>query len=206
MQITAPDWLDVSRETLERLEGYFALLTRWNQRINLVSRPSLAEGWNRHVLDSAQLYALVDEREGLWLDLGSGGGLPGLVIAVLTAEDRRFTVHMIESDERKAVFLRTVIATLGLERATVETARIEDATPQKAAVISARALAPLHRLLPLAARFATPETLSLFPKGRSAAAELTEARRDWHIEADSVPSRSDPDGTILLIRTFRARA
>ncbi|MEL6769429.1 MAG: 16S rRNA (guanine(527)-N(7))-methyltransferase RsmG, partial [Pseudomonadota bacterium] len=197
--------LGVSRETLARFDAYLALLERWNPRINLVSRRSLGEAWQRHILDSAQLFALAHDRSGLWVDLGSGGGLPGIIIAIMAREDKRFTVRMIEADTRKAAFLNHAIAELALP-ATVEIERIEAAAPAEASVISARALAPLPRLLQLAAPFATAKTLCLFPKGRSAPAELTEAEAAWHIDATGVPSRSDPDGSVLVIRQFRARA
>ncbi|MEM9762610.1 MAG: 16S rRNA (guanine(527)-N(7))-methyltransferase RsmG [Pseudomonadota bacterium] len=197
--------LGVSRETLALFDAYLAELARWNERINLVSRRSLDVAWQRHILDSAQLYALAGDREGLWVDLGSGGGLPGIVIAIMAREDKRFSVRLIEADTRKATFLNHIIGTLDLP-ACVEISRIEASAPVAADVISARALAPLPALLRLAERFATLKTLCLFPKGRGSATELTAARADWHIEADEVPSRSEPDGTILVIRQFRARA
>ncbi|MEL6481565.1 MAG: 16S rRNA (guanine(527)-N(7))-methyltransferase RsmG [Pseudomonadota bacterium] len=196
--------LGVSRETLALFDAFLAELTRWNERINLVSRRSLEVAWQRHILDSAQLYDLAGDREGLWVDLGSGGGLPGIVVAIMAREDKRFTVRLIESDTRKATFLNHMIGSLDLP-ARVEISRIESSDPATADVISARALAPLPALLQLADRFATPKTLCLFPKGRGSATELTAARADWHIDVDEVPSRSEPDGTILVIRQFRAR-
>lgn len=195
----------VSRETQERLAAFVALLTRWNMRINLVSRASMEVVWERHILDSAQLYPLADETDGTWVDLGSGGGLPGLVIAILTAEDRRFHVTMVEADERKCAFLQQAISTLDLP-ATIENDRVERLASATASVISARALAPLSQLLTMSQQFTVPETRLLFPKGRNLEAELTAAREAWHIDARVVESCSDPDGRILIVDHYRAKS
>ena len=134
---------DVSRETQERLEIYGDLLTKWNPRINLVSKKSLDEMWTRHFADSAQIFALAPHSVDHWVDMGSGGGFPGLVVAILGQDGgspRRMT--LIESDARKAAFLRVVIRETGLT-ATVLNERIEKAAPQSANVLSARALTDL---------------------------------------------------------------
>ena len=135
--------LDVSRETISRLEVLASQLTRWNPRINLVSRNSLADLWHRHIRDSIQLLYHGPENAAHWLDIGSGGGFPGLVIAAMVEEPRApGKVTLVESDQRKCAFLRSVIREAGLS-ATVIAARIEEVPPLSATVISARALAPL---------------------------------------------------------------
>ncbi|MCL4170695.1 UNVERIFIED_CONTAM: hypothetical protein GTU68_049362, partial [Idotea baltica] len=140
--ISAED-LNVSRETFAALQAYAALLEKWNPKINLVSKSSLQDLWNRHILDSAQLFSLVQHPHNTWADLGSGGGFPGLVIAIMALESGSpDQVILIESDTRKAAFLRTVIRELGL-RASVINKRIEQVDPLDADVISARALADL---------------------------------------------------------------
>lgn len=190
----------VSRETADRLEIFAAELRRWQRALNLVSPASLPDLWSRHVDDSLQLAELAPAAMR-WLDLGSGGGLPGLIVAAV--EPRRH-VTMIESDSRKSAFLRSTAHKMGLE-VTVLTVRIEGAVdrvcpPQK--VVSARALAPLTRLLAYAQPFLAAGATGLFPKGRNAAHELTEAKESWIFEADIVPSRTDPEGRILRVRDF----
>ena len=191
---------DVSRETRDQLTIFANLLKRWNRRINLVSGSTLPDVWVRHIADSAQLVALAPGQSS-WLDLGSGAGFPGLVVAALAPQA---SVTLIESDQRKAVFLRTAAAEMGLS-VTVHAVRIEDAPAMAPDVISARALAPLPRLLPLSARFARPDTVLLFPKGASADSELTEAHRTWHTKSETFPSMTDPTGVILRIRDVRPR-
>jgi len=188
----------VSRETLQRLEQVVALLRRWQPRINLVSAGSLADVWRRHVLDSAQLLPLADAAPGLWLDLGSGAGFPGLIVAALG----RKPVHLVERDARKAAFLREAARGCGLA-VTIHVRSIEDLPPLGAAVISARALAPLPNLLALAAAQLGPDTLLLFPKGQDVEAELTNASRCWMMQAERLPSMTDPTGVVLRLRGLK---
>ena len=191
--------LDVSRETLVRLKAYAALLEKWNPAINLVSRATLAQMWTRHFLDSAQIFALCPAGAQTWADLGSGGGFPGLVVAVLAAEaapDLRVT--LVESDARKSAFLATVVRELGLTVA-VKTERIEALLPLGADVVSARALAPLDDLLGFAARHLVPGGRALFLKGASHRQECTAARAHWRFALDVHPSLTDPEGAILSI-------
>lgn len=194
----------VSRETLDRLSTYAALLEKWQTAINLVAPKTLPDLWARHFLDSAQLLALAPPGVKRWLDLGSGGGFPGLVIAALGVE----TVHLVESDQRKGAFLREAARAMGVP-ATLHVKRIEAVEPAALhqamggapEVISARALAPLEALLPLAHRLAGPETVYLLPKGRQAGDELTAARRYWTIAAlEQLPSQTDAEANILRIR------
>ncbi len=187
----------VSRETLDRLEAYVALLTRWQRRINLIGGGSLEDVWRRHLLDSAQLYDLAPSA-GPWLDLGSGAGLPGLVAALLGAPD----AHLVEANARKCAFLNEALRVTGTAD-TVHNARIEALAPWTCAVVSARAVAPLERLLALSAPFFGPKTVGLFPKGQNVEEELTRATKSWRMEVDRIPSRSDPAGTILRITEVR---
>jgi 16S rRNA (guanine527-N7)-methyltransferase len=191
--------LDVSRETSERLERYADLVKRWNPKINLVSRASLDQLWTRHIIDSAQLFALRPTDARHWADLGSGGGFPGLVIAALAAEaapDLRVT--LVESDSRKAAFLATAARELGLT-VTVKPERIEALAPLGADVLSARALAPLDTLLGYASRHLAPAGRALFPKGARAEEEIAAARKHWAFDLHRHPSKTAADGAILEI-------
>ena len=191
----------VSRETLDRLGAYLDLLRRWQRTINLVAESTLADPWRRHILDSAQLARVWPDGAGRLVDLGSGAGLPGLVLAIMGLPG---ATHLVESDKRKAAFLREAARAAGAAAmVTVHACRIEAAPPIVADVVTARALAPLPELLTHAERFATPGTVCLFPKGRGAEAELTAARRAWKMGLDRQPSLSDPEGQILVVSEFR---
>jgi 16S rRNA (guanine527-N7)-methyltransferase len=191
---------DVSRETSERLEVFQALVRKWNPAINLVSRNSLEQMWERHVLDSAQIFSLSQSDAGLWADLGSGGGFPGLIVAILAADLKPdLRVALVESDQRKAAFLTTASQTLGLTT-TVHATRIESLTPLAAEVLSARALAPLTDLLAHAERHLAPDGAALFPKGANHAAELGQALETWRFSYETHASATDPDAVIYSIR------
>jgi 16S rRNA (guanine527-N7)-methyltransferase len=187
--------VDVSRETLDRLSRYLDLLQHWQRAINLVGASTLADPWRRHILDSAQLVPHVPVAAGTVLDLGSGAGLPGLVLAVLGVPG----VELVESDRRKAQFLRVAARTTQAP-VRVHAARIEQLEAVRADVVTARALAPLDRLLGLAERFLGPDSLCLFLKGESAPRELTEARQTWHMHSEIVPSRSASAGVLLKLQ------
>ena len=194
--------LSVSRETFSALQSYESLLRRWTPAINLVSKATLPEFWQRHIVDSAQLFALRPPESQTWADLGSGGGLPGLVIAILAKEFAPdMTVTLVESDLRKATFLREVIRTLSL-RAEVRAERIESTAPLATQVLSARALAPLSALLAFADRHLRHDGVALFPKGARHADELDEARKAWRFDVTTEPSKSDSDAAILIIRNI----
>ena len=188
---------NVSRETLADLQTYADLLVQWNKTINLVAPASLEELWSRHFLDSAQLFELV-EPKGRWVDLGSGGGFPGLVIAVLGKDKPDLEMILVEADQRKATFLRTVIRRLGL-RAKVVVGRIEETPPLEADVLSARALAPLDVLLGYASRQMKPTGVAIFPKGEKADAEIAEALEHWSFDCEKHPSQTGKSSTILRI-------
>ncbi|HEV2187914.1 MAG TPA: 16S rRNA (guanine(527)-N(7))-methyltransferase RsmG [Stellaceae bacterium] len=185
----------VSRETLERLEAYAALLLDWSSRINLVGRSTLPDLWRRHFLDSAQLLPLIPRGARSLVDLGSGAGFPGLVLAILGMPG----VELIEADRRKASFLREA-ARITYAEVTLRACRIEAVAPHAADVVTARGCAPLDRLLSLAERFIGPQTTCLFLKGAQAEQELTATSKAWTMMASRHPSRSDPGGTVLSLQ------
>jgi 16S rRNA (guanine527-N7)-methyltransferase len=187
----------VSRETLARLKAFVGLLTDWNARHNLVSAASLAEVWKRHIWDSAQLAPLIPSDAKTLVDLGSGAGFPGLVLALLLQD--RLAVTLTESIGKKAQFLRAAAERLGL-RVEVRQARIEEAKAEPFDVVTARACAPLPKLLDYAQHFTGPRTLCLFLKGQNLGDELTLARKTWRMTLTQHPSVTHPFGTILEIR------
>ncbi|WP_414707621.1 16S rRNA (guanine(527)-N(7))-methyltransferase RsmG [Rhodovulum sp.] len=191
---------DVSRETSDRLDRLAALLRKWNPAINLVSRATLDVLESRHIGDSAQLFSHLPNGARRWTDLGSGGGFPGLVIAILAAEGAPdLAVDLIESDQRKAVFLRTAAQELGLDNVTVFASRIETVPSRQADVVSARALAPLSQLLDFADRHLAQGGIALFPKGARHDEELDEALASWRFDVQKIPSTTDPQAVILKI-------
>ncbi len=195
---------DVSRETLGHLETYAALLIKWSKAINLVSPKSLGDVWQRHLRDSAQLCGLVPANTSQILDLGSGGGFPGLVLAIMLAPQGT-QIEMVESDTRKATFLRTVLRETGIT-AIVTAERVEALEPRQPDIITARAFAPLPALLDYAAPHQRPAniggTLCLLPKGERWEDELTAAQKAWKIDAETIPSLTAPTGVVLKIRKF----
>jgi len=192
--------LHVSRETMERLTVYESLLHKWQKSINLVSPSSLPELWSRHMLDSAQLVALAPAAPRVWMDIGSGAGFPGMVVAILMANNSGFHMNLVESDARKAIFLKEASRLTGAP-VTVHTVRVEELSPGSLQpdVISARALAPLPHLLGYCAPFFRAGTTGLFLKGAGYRAELTEAQKHWIFSSEAIPSRSDPNGVVLKV-------
>lgn len=191
-------WSDVSRETQERLEIYERELTRWNKKINLVSPNSIATMRQRHFLDSLQLAHFAAAHDGKWLDLGSGGGFPGLVIS---AHQPDRDIHLVESDLRKSLFLTTTAKLMDVS-VTVHNTRSEELAPQQAQIISARAFAPLVRLLDHAFRHKASNTICILPKGQSVRDELTEAQKHWTLSYELHPSETDEAASILIIKDF----
>jgi 16S rRNA (guanine527-N7)-methyltransferase len=184
---------------MARLEAYLALLHRWNPAINLVSRASLADAWSRHLADSAQLWRLAPADCRLWLDLGSGGGFPGLVIAILAAEAPGGPeMRLVESDQRKAAFLAAAVGATGVS-AQVLNDRIESLPPQAADVVSARALAPLDALLAMVEKHRRAGGIGLFPKGETVHKELAGAARHWRFDYNIYPSLTDPKAAVVEI-------
>ncbi len=224
---------NVSRETIGRMETYAGLLRHWQKAVNLVAPGTLDAVWHRHFADSAQLLPLAPSGPRHWIDLGSGGGFPGLVIAILLADpaspgeaDCRPPggegmlvprVTLIESDARKAAFLREVVRQTGISAgmsgagavdilsARVESVRIK-VNVSLPRVICARALAPLHRLLGLAAPLSPPGTTGLMCKGKGIAEELQAAQKTWKFDVELVPSVTDRDGRIAVITNLERKA
>ena len=187
----------VSRETLDRLKIHVDLLRDWSARHNLVSRRSLDDVWRRHVWDSAQLAAFVPQNATKIVDLGSGAGFPGLVLAALLRD--RVSVTLYEATRKKAEFLEHAARAMRLN-VDVRNMRIEDESKQPFDVVTARAVAPLGTLLGYSQRFCAPRTVCLLMKGQSVAAELTEARKSWRMKVSQHQSVTDPSGVILEIR------
>jgi 16S rRNA (guanine527-N7)-methyltransferase len=194
--------LDVSRETLDRLETLVATLTRWQKAINLVAKGSLGQVWSRHILDSAQLVPHLPSPAKSAVDLGSGAGFPGLVLAALRPA---VAVTLIEADGRKSAYLGEAARQMGLAATVrVQTSRIEVAPAAKADVITARALAPLSQLLAWADGHRSDTAICLFHKGKGWRTELTEAMKDWDIPCEPLQSVTDRDAVILRIGSYAA--
>jgi 16S rRNA (guanine527-N7)-methyltransferase len=196
---------DVSRETAARLDRFVALLLNWQSRANLIGPSTVSSLWCRHIGDSLQLLPLAPTRARVWADLGSGAGFPGLVIGCALAGREGAQVHVIESNGKKAAFLREAVRETAAP-VTVHAARIEDVELVPAAdVITARALAPLDQLLRLAAPMLTKGAQGLFMKGQDIERELTQATKHWNIEGDIVPSKTSAMGRILRVRGVSPR-
>jgi len=197
------DQMNVSRETSERLKVLADLLLKWNPRINLVSKSTLDNLWTRHILDSAQIYHLAQHPTQHWVDIGSGGGFPGLVVALMAAEENSpELVTLIESDQRKCAFLRTVLRETGTA-ATVITKRIEKAEPQQASILSARALADLSTLFSFAERHLTSNGTAIFQKGASWQKEVEHAQESWSFNLDVITSITEPNSVVLKVKDIR---
>ena len=194
--------LSVSRETLQRLYSYEMMVSRWNSTINLVSKASLKSLWDRHIADSSQIYSCAQPEAGLWLDLGSGGGFPGVVIAIIAKElSPKLKIVLVESDTRKCVFLRSVIRELGIG-ARVENSRIEAFELSNVSFLSARALANMNSLCGFAEKFVSRETICFFPKGEFYEKEVAECRKNWNFEHEIVKSRTSDKGKIIVVRSL----
>jgi len=196
----------VSRETWDRLDRYVGLLLERQQVMNLVAPSTLPQLWTRHVADSLQLVALAPAAR-TWIDFGSGAGFPGLVIACALADIEGAAIHLVDGTKKKAVFLSDVARELSLP-VTVHPERIEDfARTNRVSfdVVTARAVAPLTKLLGYANPLLKKGTVGLFPKGQDVAAELTEAAKSWKIEAELIPSKTDPQGRIVRVRHVTKR-
>jgi 16S rRNA (guanine527-N7)-methyltransferase len=197
----------VSRETQNRLDLLVETLLRWQDRLNLIANSTVGEIWTRHVADSLQLLPLAPQAR-TWVDLGSGGGFPGMVIACALAEEAAGTrVHLVESNRKKAAFLREAVRATGTP-AVVHAIRAEkfgESCAEPIDAVTARALAPLKTLCDQAFPFISRGAIGLFPKGQDVDVELTEAAKYWRLEASKVPSKTSPEGSIVLIRGLEAR-
>ncbi len=198
-------WLDahcaVSRETVARLEAYIALLFAGMTEQNLIAESTRDHVWARHIVDSAQLLPLAEADEGMWMDLGSGAGLPGVIVAILSERP----VTLVESRRKRIEFLAHVVERLNLRNVTLFGGRVEAAPPARSAIISARAYAPLPRLLASAIHLADERTLWLLPKGRNAENELETIRPAWQGVFHVEQSVTDPDSAIVVARDIRKK-
>jgi 16S rRNA (guanine527-N7)-methyltransferase len=200
-------YFSVSRETIGCLETYAALLEKWQKTINLVAPSTLGHVWSRHFADSAQLLPLAPQNAARWLDLGSGAGFPGMVVAILLTGRDGALITLVESDSRKAAFLREVARATGAP-VDILCERIEKPATQAKVdsinVVTARALAPLPKLLDLSAPYFSSDTVGLFLKGREAPAEVEAAHQIWDFEAALEPSVTDSSGRIVIVRALKA--
>lgn len=200
-QLAAVSGRDVSRETFAKLERYEAMLRDESRRHNLISKATLGHFWERHILDSAQLARFEPAPGASWVDIGSGAGLPGIVLALLV----RGPVVLIEPRRLRIEFLQRVADELGFgERVNVAASKAENVSG-RFDVITARAVASVDALLALSTHLSTRKTCWVLPKGRSAQSELAEARRHWHCDAKRVASCTDPESEILLLHNVKAR-
>lgn len=196
------DTYNVSRETFDKLKSCQTMLSEWQQKFNLVSSNTLEDSWNRHFLDSAQLFPLLPKDAEVMYDFGSGAGFPGMVLAIMANEKMpRLQVNLVESTTKKTLYLNAVREQLGV-RVNVLNDRIEKLPAAKADVITSRALASLNELLGYAVRFCKPETVCIFPKGKKYAEELAEAHRCWRFKCQILPSCQSEEGRILVITSL----
>jgi len=194
----------VSRETLARLDAYVDLLLRWQQTTNLISPATIPQLWTRHIADSLQMVDLVPDAK-TWVDLGSGGGFPAIPVACVLAGRAGAKIHLVESNGKKAAFLREAIRITGVS-AQVHPDRIEKFVTNyvdSVDVVSARALAPLKTLCDQAFSLLERGATGLFPKGLDVEVELTEASKYWKLEVEKVPSKTSPDGCIVIVRNLK---
>ena len=193
------DRYDVSRETLDRLERYAGLIVKWNRSINLVAESTEADLWSRHFVDSAEAFKIAEIHTGSWLDMGSGGGFPGAVVAIVAAEHAPdLSVTCIEADIRKAAFLRTLSSAIGVPFGVLSR-RIEEVPAHKANVVSARALSPLTRLLEHAELHLADNGIAVFHKGESWQEEVDKALATWDFSVDIHGSPTNPGSVLLTI-------
>ena len=196
----------VSRETAARLDRFVALLIDWQGRMNLIAASTVPTLWTRHIADSLQLIAIAPQARK-WADLGSGGGFPGVPIACALAEQSSAEVHLIESNKKKAAFLREAVRITGAP-AVVHAERVADFAEGfrgELDAVAARALAPLPELLSIAYPLLKRSAQGLFPKGQDVEAELTQATKCWSIQASLVPSRTDPKSRVVVIREAKPK-
>lgn len=197
--------MDVSRETEAQFARYAELITKWNPAINLVAPGTLPDLRNRHIGDSAQLLALAKPRAGSWLDLGSGGGLPGIVIAIL-GRNLPLQVTLVESDRRKSAFLTTVRRELQLDNLTVKSTRIEQLARGQFDYVSARALAPLSELLSMIAPQLASDGEAWLLKGRTWKQEVEAAQARWSFDIETYQSITDPESVVMKLRKIEPNA
>lgn len=190
---------DVSRETLDRLRIFEFLVKKWTKAINLVSKGDFSKIWERHILDSAQIYPYLPKSPSIYSDFGSGGGFPSIVLAALLyQENPDIEIHLIESDGRKAAFLRTALRELKVP-GMVWGKRVQEVKLSPAQVVSARAVAPLADLFSMAQTLINNETICFFPKGVNWKKEVEDARKQWSFDLKAINSRTQSDAVILEV-------
>ena len=194
----------VSRETFQKISAYLELLSQWRERINLIGPGEGRHLWRRHVLDSLQLLQYISSEDKSVADLGSGAGFPGLILACALAQRPGASVTLVEKSPRKSEFLRAAGKELGLP-VRVLTIRLEDAPGTLFDVVTARALAPLPKLLGFAASWLKPSGKALLMKGKDTAAELAEAQEAWTFDLSTLDSLSSPEGRVLKVSSLRPR-
>jgi len=192
--------IKVSHETFERLSTYHDLLLKWQSKINLISNDTIEDCWNRHFLDSAQLINQIPDSADNILDIGSGAGFPGMVLAIISNKK----CHLIESDTKKATFLKEV-ARLTNTNVTIYNERVENISIPQMPLITARALANLNQLLNWSEKFVSHETISLFPKGKNYSTELEDAKIEWAFDSEILPSVTDTNGVIVKLSHIKRR-
>jgi len=217
LSVAGPDefanYFNISRETIDLLKIYEETLRQWQKTINLIAPSTVESIWQRHFADSAQLLRLAPENVRSWVDLGSGAGFPGMVVAILLAGQRSpgegSIVRLIESDARKAAFLGEIARKTAVAVDIIH-GRIELSSTQSSfgavEIVSARALAPLERLLGLSSPFFGPDTIGLFPKGREVEREIDTARKHWDFDVRLEQSLTDREGRIAVIRQLAAKS
>lgn len=198
------DEYSVSRETFERLKTYEKSLHEWQKRFNLVSNASLEHAWERHFLDSAQLFKLIPDGTRTLVDFGSGAGFPGMVLAIMAAEKTPYlNFRLVESIGKKTLYLNEVKKIAGLNNVEIVNDRIENIETMAADVITSRAMCSLKELLKYARKFAGPQTVGIFPKGKKYSEEISEARKEWSFDCRIVPSEVSEEGVVLVITKIK---
>lgn len=190
--------------SLDKLDTFVSLVEKWTPTINLIARGTVDQIWERHLIDSAQVFRLARPEHKVWLDLGSGGGFPGLIVAILAAElAPNLGIVLVESDKRKAVFLREAARSLALHNVKVLAERVEDLQPLRADVVSARALASLDKLCGYASPHLQSDGLCVFLKGAQHEMETAAARENWLFELERVESVTDTQSTLLVLKGLK---
>ena len=194
------EYVDVSRETYDRLSLYHNLLVKWQAKVNLVGPDTISDAWRRHFLDSLQISKFIENKNAKIVDIGTGAGFPGMGLSIFGYQN----IHLIESDAKKITFLKEV-ARITKSNATIHHSRIEQSTIDDVDVVVSRACAPLPKLYSYASRFVSHETICLFHKGKNYSKDSEDAQSDWQFDMTVSPSVTDTEGVILKIQNLRKR-
>lgn len=193
----------VSRETYLKIARFVSLLLEWNQKMNLVSKNAVNEIWERHVLDSVQIYSYLPERDFSLLDIGSGSGFPGIVLGIMLRDRDKTKVLLTESIKKKAMYLNSVVHELELKNVFVYNERVENGVFKTPDIITARAVAALPKLFEYVAKFVKPETELLLLKGQTYKEEIMNAEKNWRFHSEVYPDKYGTDGVVLKITNLR---